>query len=98
MRTYHTEEEMMKDVKDNTLTVNDSVSFKFNMTKKINLDVWNIVARGIIARDIDANDINACDIIAWHIIARNINVHNITYKTIKYKSLEVSGKITERKA
>ncbi len=97
MRTYHTEKEMMKDVRDNTLTVNDSVKFKFNMTRRINLDVWNIYAGDITAWDIFARNIDAWDIIAHDIFAKDISAVDIDVETIKarkikYKNLKVYEK------
>jgi hypothetical protein len=73
MKTYKTQEEVERDVKDGVLYVNESVAFECS----INLD-----ASIIVAGDINAKDINAKDINAWNIIAEDINTKDITAEDI----------------
>ena len=79
MKIYKTEAELMKDVVNGSLVIEDSITLKFNMTIRININAWNINAWNINAWDINARDITAGDINAGNINAWNINAGNILY-------------------
>ena len=105
MKIYKTEDEMMDDVVNGTLSVEDSVTFEFNMSKRINItardinakiitagniNAWNINAKIITAGNITAWDINAGGITAWNITAGGITAWNINAENI------TAGDITAR--
>ena len=83
MKTYKTQEEVERDIKDDVLVINESVEFKcsinLNASLKIigDINAWNINAWDINAWDINARKINAWDINARKINARNINARKI---------------------
>ena len=89
MKIYKTEAELMKDVVNGSLVIEDSITLKFNMTIRININAWNITAWDITAWDITAWDItagniNAWDINAWDINAGDINAGDINARNILY--------------
>ena len=94
MKIYKTEAELMKDVVNGSLVIEDSITLKFNMTIRININAWDITAGNITAGDINAGnitagditagDINAWDITAGNITAGDINAGNITAGDILY--------------
>jgi len=83
MRIYKTQEEMLKDVKDDVLVVDDSVTFEFSFSMGISLKI----AGNISAKDINAWNISAKDINAWDINARDINAWNINARDINAKDI-----------
>ena len=88
MKIYHTQEEMLKDIKNKVLVVDDNVTFEFSFSLDISLKIkgdinaWNITAgditvENITAWNITSGDINARDIDVWDITARDITARNI---------------------
>ena len=80
MKIYKKLEEVLKDVKDNVLVVNESVTFEFSLKIEASLKI----AGNIIAVDINAWDINAVDINAWDIDAGNINAWDISFFAVAF--------------
>ena len=79
MKTYKTQSEVEKDIKDNVLVINGDVKFECSIS--INASI-KVNAGDINARDIDAGDINAWNINAWNINAEDINAWNIDAEDI----------------
>ena len=90
MKTYKSQQEVEKDIKNDVLTVEGDVKFECSISISASIKVsgdinaWNIDARDINARDIDARDINARDINARNINAGDINTGNINARNISY--------------
>ena len=90
MKIYKKLEEVLKDVKDNVLVVNESVTFEFSLKIEASLQIagdinaGNINAWDINARNINAWDINARDINAWNINAGNINAWDISFFAVVF--------------
>jgi hypothetical protein len=84
MRTYKTQAEVEKDIKDGVLTIEGDVRFECSISigASIVVRAGNITARDINAEDINAGDINACGINARDINACGINAWNITARDI----------------
>ena len=70
MKTYKTQQEVEKDIKDDVLVVDESVTFECSIAISASLKIKG----NINAWDINAMDIKAMDINAKGINARNINV------------------------
>jgi len=105
MKTYNTQAEVDKDIKNGVLAIEGDVSFKCHISVDANILVtkgdisarnitaWNINAGDITARDITAGNINARDINAWNITARDITAGNITYYAFcnAYKNIKCTS-------
>ena len=91
MKTYKTQKEVEKDIKNGVLTIEGNVTFECSISidasiniiegniNAWNINAWDINALNINARDINAGNINARDINAGNINARDINAWNIKY-------------------
>ena len=77
MKTYKSQAEVEKDIRDGVLQIDDDVIFNCDINVDCDIKAWNINALDIDARNIDALDIDAQDIYAQNIDARNIDARNI---------------------
>ena len=96
MKIYKTEAELMKDVVNGSLVIEDSITLKFNMTIRININAWDIKAR-----DINAGDINAGNILyyAFCCVYNSILCLSIKAKREKHqKPICLDGKLKLKKA
>ncbi len=98
MKSYRTQAEVDADIVDNTLNINESVEFKFDLVIKAhiivkgnitarNINALNINAQDINAGNINAEDINAQDITAQDINAEDINAWNINALNINARNI-----------
>jgi len=110
MKTYKTQEEVNKDIKNNILIVNGNVEFECDICinasiivdgniNALDINAFDINAFDINARDINAFDIKAGDIVAWDIKAKNIDARDITYYGFccAYHSIRYSSIKSNRK-
>lgn len=91
MKIYTNEKEMLNDVKNGTLTVEDSVKFEFNMSVKININAW----------DINAGDINARDILYYAFLCVYTSILCVSIKAKRKKNKEpicLDGEVKYKKA
>src|SRR3990167_3423730 len=91
IKTYKTQQEVEKDIKDGVLAIEGGVKFECSISIEASIVVevgditaWNITAGDITARNITARNINARNINAWNITAWNITAWNITAGDIMY--------------
>ncbi len=94
MKSYKTQSEVEKDIKNGVLEIEGDVKFECSITieTKIivnagninawDINAWDINAGNINARNINARNINARDINARDINAGNINARNINARDI----------------
>jgi len=98
MKTYKTQKEIKKDIKNEELFVNGDVefecSFKIDASLKINGNIYansyNINVYDIDAYDVIANDIKASDIKVWNIIANDIKANNIIANDIDVSDIKAN--------
>lgn len=96
MKIYTNEKEMLNDVKNGTLTVEDSVKFEFNMSVKININAGDINAR-----DINAWGINAGDILYYAFLCVYTSILCVSIKAKRKKNKEpicLDGEVKYKKA
>ena len=99
MKIYKKLEEVLKDVKDNVLVVNESVTFEFSLKIEASLKIaGDINAEDINAWNINAGDINAWDINAWNINAGDINAWNINAGDILFYAVAFAYKVFKCKS
>ena len=81
IKTYKTQQEVEKDIKDGVLAIEGGVKFECSISieASIVVEVGDITAWNITARNINARNINAWNITAWNITAWNITAGDIMY-------------------
>lgn len=98
MKTYKSQQEVEKDIKDAVLTINGDVTFESNIAIEAgimvidgNITAWDISAWDITSKNIEAGDIVCGNLTAKNITAIYIKAYNIVAMDIYADNMIVNN-------